>query len=219
MRALSLPFLYKCCYFNWDSTSCRKSCTFLKYTFFSAEEQQTSEWKSHCFHFYIWTHTLAYCALRKAMKDGVLWLRRSQGFFWTSVVKLLVILKVWSRALHLISKVISIFLWSPRNQPLSVVFWRWFKGPLVKPTSTPRAGCGETCTLWQQHRHSKIKFPQQILYKLLQDSTVWTKHLTLPQGFCWWGFELSWPLCLYWEVNSRPSPGSMVSLSKTGGGK
>lgn len=45
-------------------------------------KQQTSEWKSHCFHFFIWTNTLVYYALRKAVKDGLLCLRCSQGFFW-----------------------------------------------------------------------------------------------------------------------------------------
>lgn len=146
------------------------------------------------------------CALRKALKDGVLWLRCSQGFFWTSVINLLVILKDWSRPLHLSSKVIRIFLWSPCDQSFSFVFWHWFKGSLVIPTSTPRAGSGETCTLWQEHRHGKVIFPQQILYKVLQENTVWTKHLTLPLGFCWWGSEL-WalltPLSVLREVNSR----------------
>lgn len=56
-------------------------------------KQQTSEWKSHCLHLFIWTNILVYSALRKAMKDGVLWLRCSQGFFWISVTNHLVVLK------------------------------------------------------------------------------------------------------------------------------
>lgn len=163
--------------------------------FFSAEEQTADSWvKSHCFHVFLCTNALAYHALRTAVKDEVLWLRCSQGFFWTCVINLLLILKDWSRALHLSSKVISIFLWSPCD--IFVVFWHWFKGSLVTQTSTPRAASGETCTLWQEHRHAKVRFLQQILHKLFQDSTLWTKLLTQPQGFCW--SELSWPLCLYW---------------------
>lgn len=95
-----------------------------------------------------------------------------------------------SRALS--SKVISIFLWSSCDQSLSVVFWHWFKGSLVIQTSTPRAGSGESCTLWQEYRHATIRFPQQIQYQLLQDSTVWTKHLT-PGSELW---ALLTPLCV-----------------------
>ena len=56
-------------------------------------KQQTSEQKSYYFHFFVWTNILAYCALRKGMKDRVLWLRCSWGPFWTSVIKLLVIVE------------------------------------------------------------------------------------------------------------------------------
>lgn len=170
-------------------------------------KQQTFEWKSHCFHFFfsIWTNILVCYALRKAMSAvAQMFPRILLGICYKS----LVILKDESRALS--SKVISIFLSSPCDQSLSVVFWHWFKGSLVIQSSTPRASSGESCTLWQEYRHAKIGIPQQILYQLLQDSTVWTKHLT-PGSELW---ALLTPLCV---LSRNPAQALSFSLSETAG--